>query len=285
MIISDKKKFVFIHNPKTAGTSLREALKEYHDRDSSYWHHLEDIYLDRVIDKAHITMRDFVYMPDYSSIDEYFSFGFVRNPYDRFYSAFQFYKKQYDVSIGFNDFSKTLNDISIRYDWRLIHFCPQYAFFYYGNKCKIDFIGRFENIKTDVLLVSSIIGVDIDIGKSNVSDNNKPIYIDNYNESTIRIVNKLYEKDFALFHYQKIIPNGTNNYIENHKDSVYESVILTKSHKPYDQIDILLKINKEQKISLDYHTPKSIRLDAIYKSSFWKAAKPVRFFYNLFTKL
>ena len=103
MIISDKRKFVFIHNPKTAGTSLRRALVKYHDREVSYWHHLEDIFLDRVIDKAHITMRDFVHMPDYSSIDEYFSFGFVRNPYDRFYSAFQFYKKNNEIFFIYKD--------------------------------------------------------------------------------------------------------------------------------------------------------------------------------------
>ena len=73
--VFDKKKCIFFHIPKTAGISLVKAL--FGDLD---WGHRDVKYYRNVFNKK--------------KFDSYFKFTFVRNPYDRLFSAYSFLKKE-----------------------------------------------------------------------------------------------------------------------------------------------------------------------------------------------
>ena len=90
MIISKQKKFVFIHNPKVAGSSIRNFLSKYDSFDNFFWHRGYIDGIDHAVDKPHIPLNDLAKTDYYQYInsDNYFVFGFVRNPYERVYSAY-----------------------------------------------------------------------------------------------------------------------------------------------------------------------------------------------------
>ena len=72
MFVNRKNKSIFIHNPKAAGTSIRNSfpLEEYGvlSRHRMFPHNPASVVKRNVGEKCW---------------DEYFKYGFVRNPYDR----------------------------------------------------------------------------------------------------------------------------------------------------------------------------------------------------------
>jgi hypothetical protein len=88
MIISERRGFIFLHNPKCAGTTVRTALSRFDTTGNFFWGF--DQWRGHKIDKAHLPL--FVTRskyPDYFSLfGQTFVFMFVRNPYQRAISAF-----------------------------------------------------------------------------------------------------------------------------------------------------------------------------------------------------
>lgn len=78
MFVSEKDKFIFIHTPKTAGSSIHIFFKDYYclkgkDRQDPIppIHHM----------KAKLFLK-------YNNLNSFYKFAFVRNPFDRLVSAF-----------------------------------------------------------------------------------------------------------------------------------------------------------------------------------------------------
>jgi hypothetical protein len=88
MIISDKFRFVFVHIPKCAGTSVRKALISLDDRVGKYQHVKVHDNLGR-LDYAHIPLKVLkkYFKEDYLCIENYQAFAIVRDPPSRFPSA------------------------------------------------------------------------------------------------------------------------------------------------------------------------------------------------------
>ena len=85
MLVSDTNKFVFHHFPKTGGTSILSALSQYSTKfdGHSLWNmlgNMDEEGRDWVTflheGKMHQPVREIKDLPDY------FSFAFVRNPFD-----------------------------------------------------------------------------------------------------------------------------------------------------------------------------------------------------------
>lgn len=227
MMVSDRKKFIFVHNPKAAGSSIRSALAQYDDRNNVYWDHDDNARLGRVLDKAHITLDDFLVYPDALLIDDYFVFGFVRNPYTRLVSAFHERNKQLGISgdtdTDINQFIQTeLNEINIRFDWKYIHFCPQYFFFYQGGKCRVDYIGRFESLGRDYARAANLANLEADTDLPHLNrrstDKHDPgaaeeeiaRCLEQFDPTSLAILNRLYDRDFVYFGYQKYTDNSVD---------------------------------------------------------------------------
>ena len=76
MMISKDKKCIFIHIPKTAGTSIEKMIQG--EKYIKGWSSHQKINEYKDDDKFH----------------EYFKFSFVRNPYERILSVFNYYKNR-----------------------------------------------------------------------------------------------------------------------------------------------------------------------------------------------
>jgi hypothetical protein len=89
MHISQSKKFVFVHNPKTAGLSTLKALGFSDNPPSSALYHIRPA-----------EARERIFQLTWS---DYFSFAFVRNPWDRMVSLYEYHRSiEYGLFTQFN---------------------------------------------------------------------------------------------------------------------------------------------------------------------------------------
>jgi hypothetical protein len=149
---------------------------------------------------------------DDSKWDSYFKFCFVRNPYDRIVSGWNYICETQLLSIDFDKYVKLQNVVS---DYEYSHtFLPQSTHIFTGNdesKIYMDYLGKFECLEEEFVTILKRIGFnDNEIvhnpeiklnarGKSktktkNVINNNKILHD----------VNKIYEEDFKHLHYNKL---------------------------------------------------------------------------------
>lgn len=182
-ILNRKHNVLFIHVPKTAGTSMerRKFLGSGgHQRIVEY--------------------------PDIG--DDVFKFSFVRNPWDRFVSAF--FCQQ-----AFTGVSKDVFNQYIREECSTgatparavhgIHFMPQWYFLLdsHGN-IGVDFVGRFESLHRDWKYVCDKVGVGSELGHQRKRIH-KP-YRDCYTPESWETVANLYRLDIDLFGYEMAYP-------------------------------------------------------------------------------
>ena len=277
MIVSKKHRFLFIHNPKCAGQSVRQTLQPYHDSEITYWDHEFSPLLARVVDKAHLWAKD-IELFEELDLNRFFVFGFVRNPYARFVSAFkQFILMNPEFnSMELNEFTdEFINPLSIRYDWNLIHFCPQHLFFWRGNKMVADYIGTLENFSENLIFISSFLGLDISEQRINASGSTEDS-VSRMSPETIKMVNSLYERDFLLFNYPMSKPIdevGVNTFTYR---SRVEGIVpnLANLHRNLRDRNDSLKADLESIIGeLDGVKQK---LNSLLSSRSWRLTKPFR---------
>ena len=140
MIISHEKKFIFIHNPKCAGTTFRAAIETHHDHSRRFWGVDHESYFQRDVDYAHLRLWELAALfPELMALFEtYNSVAFVRNPFQRFLSAISEHFKQYRPEAKLLELSAPAqleivrsficNELTlpcIQTDFRYVHFSPQ----------------------------------------------------------------------------------------------------------------------------------------------------------------
>jgi len=95
MIINKQHRFIYIHVPRTGGTSIRQAWKDL-DKNGLVDHSCK---IGRMR-KKHVTVRELrcVGKLNDCEFDRYFKFGFIRNPWDRVYSLYCKHREQSDIN-------------------------------------------------------------------------------------------------------------------------------------------------------------------------------------------
>lgn len=189
-------KILFIHIPKTGGTSILTLLGGTAHAPISYFKHLIEYKIVGI------------------KFEELFKFAFVRNPYYRFASAATAHymkqkslrnlnrEKEYEITQkGFTEFIYDYIITNKSDTWK--HFHQQNYFVCIENRIAVDFLGRFENIVTDWKYISNKIGITSEL--SHKKNNNMKVedYKNLYTEETRKIIYKKYELDFKLFNYSK----------------------------------------------------------------------------------
>jgi len=175
MLISEKHRAVFLHNPKCAGTSISKALKtnfEFYrlcDIDSSY---VPDQHRKEIPERY----RDF------------YTFCTYRNPYARFVSTWAFRVEQKGLKMGFEEYAKWLNVLRSHYGLQI-----QFA-----SLCNEIF--RFEEIVRQEYIDTPFGRVEF--GHENITQRGtvSSYYTQGISES---IVWRKFEPDFVEFGYRR----------------------------------------------------------------------------------
>lgn len=187
-------KSLFVHIPKSAGISVGYSL---------YGRKTGD----------HRTIADYKLCLTRSEFASFFKFTFVRNPWDRLFSAYSHMKRggrnQHDFDwsqkylSGYNSFDDFVSDWVNEDNVRLgLHFRPQYEFLCSkGSTPEVDRICRFENIAKDYEDVRRKLGVGTELATHNATSSEKKDYRSYYNRKTIAIVESVYRQDIETFGY------------------------------------------------------------------------------------
>jgi hypothetical protein len=205
-MINHKHKFIFIHIPKTGGTSIEAMFDpKAPSRDVQY---------------KHWSLSDYFEQKEY--ISEYFSFSFVRNPWSLTVSMYNYLwhsnynfpkvsrsnpKYKFIFNLSFKDFilhqkfqSGTLKSGDIFSDKINTKNLFQLDFVTHNNKL-VDFIGKFENLQQDFDTICEKIG----IARQELPHENKTNrkhYTEYYDNETREIVAQKYAKDIEYFGYK-----------------------------------------------------------------------------------
>lgn len=110
MIVSNEKNFVFMHNPKVAGTSVRKVLEPLRDTPFDFANNRPDpLTGERIIDRSHLGIDEFAhYYPSlWQRAKRLTFFALYRDPKARFLAAINQYSKMYgDTDIRFAPLGK-----------------------------------------------------------------------------------------------------------------------------------------------------------------------------------
>ena len=200
-MIIDKEKLIFIHIPKTAGTSLAF----YFDKNT------EDLIPDKYGVLKHDKIK--VIKTKIQNHKEYKKFTIVRNPYDRMVSWY-FYLKNECLQSGlplekafpcnFIQWIKDpygslyakqkLNIYKNGKDINMGYLDPQYTFL---DKDVV--VLKYENLNNDL---NNFFKKEIKLPIKNST--NHEYYLNYYNKYALEIVYDIYKEDFKRFNYKRI---------------------------------------------------------------------------------
>jgi len=228
MLISDRYRVVFIHNPKCGGTSLRDRLKPLDDRDNFYWLRQDNPHLNRRIDKAHVALEDFQrgFPEEFPNLEQYFCFTFVRDPYERFISAFnekfRLYVPESDAD-NYAEYRQKLNEFcvteataqAVRFKMGFQHFIPQHHFTHIGLKAVADFVGRMENFEADFQRIAALAKFPAEVAQADRVSNvrTRAARLEPWrllDPASIEHLNMLYARDFLQFGYVQLNPRASS---------------------------------------------------------------------------
>jgi len=220
-MISKEHRCIYIHIPKTAGTSIEKKLGHFETLKQNIQDHRTVAEIELLTDrKQHL--KNSLYSlklgkwnraplharnaltPQLTEkeFQEYYKFSFVRNSWSRMYSWYRnvlkddFHRRKYNIvdpNYSFEEFIKTKVDPN--------RFSQLYYLTNKKGNVNMDFIGRFENLNADFKKVA---------GKLDLEDSHLPKllmwqynhYTEFYNATTKDLVYKLFKDEIDYFNFE-----------------------------------------------------------------------------------
>ena len=217
-IINHTFKFIFVHSPKCAGTSVTayySPLTSYCDLEigsTKFGESIAPAYIKRFGIEKHSTYSEISAIVGSVVARAYFSFSFVRNPYHRAVSIFYFLKnwkswRGSEIMNRFSTFEEYVTSEFFQEDGPDRINRPQIFWFSEKLGCPnlgVNFVGRVENLNEDLMSIDKFIAVpswfkeSANLKKTNITKrSDEKVLTDNAAEA----VAKRYSLDFDTFGY------------------------------------------------------------------------------------
>jgi len=205
LIISHRHKFVFFAVPKTATHTIREALRAHlgdEDWEQQVLFGQQSLPIPQIarLGHGHITAREIRPFLDAEVWQDYFKFGFVRNPFDRFVSTCFFLNRE-DPQFS-RAATAIMKDRMLRPRFRQrVLVRPQHQQLCDADgRVALDFVGRYEDLQRSYDLICDRIGLPhTELGTKNASDHDD--YNSYYDAELRQLVAKFYADDLRIFAY------------------------------------------------------------------------------------
>jgi hypothetical protein len=160
-MISNKYNFICICNMRVASQSLSKSLSPYSIYDDTHIT-ANEIKEGKLISPAskRLLSDSEIFLNKHKNWDNYFKFGFIRNPYEHFLSVYMYLKKhKFPYTNNFSsytDYQDKTNYQSMS-DWSFTNLYDRISD--ENDNIIIDFVGRFENLKDDWDFITNKIGI------------------------------------------------------------------------------------------------------------------------------
>ncbi|MFD1314672.1 sulfotransferase family 2 domain-containing protein [Namhaeicola litoreus] len=205
MLISDTHEFIFVHVRKSAGGSINETLKSISIprpddliskvRTKLGWE--KDYHHYRF--RQHATLLNAKKVIPKEVFDKYFKFAFVRNPYTRLVSEYEYIRRTKDHGrnkrVMRMTFDQYITFQAARYNGHQVNMLVDKK-----GKLLSDFVGKMENLDEDWKVVCEKLKIPFNELPHNKKAK-KINYAEYYNEHNLELVAKLWAKDFETFGY------------------------------------------------------------------------------------
>ena len=187
-MIDDIHKVIFVHIPRTSGTSIESFMKDHTSRYKGIEKHSNAFQLYQSIGKK--------------KWNSYFKFSITRNPYDMVISL---YKAPAFRNIGYSA-GKSLKYFLSHYkpwDWEHGITCSDYL-----NRHDLDHIGEFDDRDKTIDIINKKTGLSIKKSlqlrpvQSSSKGSHKKHYSEYYDDETREIVAQKYAEDIERFKYE-----------------------------------------------------------------------------------
>jgi chondroitin 4-sulfotransferase 11 len=198
-VISHKHKFIFVHIPKCAGTSIENLFTP----DVNWW-----LRKTNLGSEQHLTIGEMKRINKYNEhLSTYFKFSVIRNPWSRFLSAYKFAKN------GFRKTRCSFKEFCLNTQKNCPQKGPHKPYYRYiktqqfdylcdgSGEIVVDFICKLENLQEDFNIICDKIGIP----RKQLPHTNKSKhkhYTEYYDEETRQIVAEKYKKDIEYFGYE-----------------------------------------------------------------------------------
>jgi hypothetical protein len=208
MIYRKNPRFIFIHIPKTGGTSIESALCRYllgaelseiSPRQAKYCLLPGPGFIHQ-----HCKIREFLGKYGPREVNEFFQFAFVRNPWDLVASEiFYFQKERHPIFHGLSFADSVRRLVSYRGQIWGHDFSPQKSYLVDANgRLSNVFIGRFERLQSDFSVICEKLGFpDLKLPHLLQTDHERPMYPELYDDTTRGLVAEHFQEDINEFGY------------------------------------------------------------------------------------
>jgi len=182
------KEFIFIHIPKTAGTSMTKIFGEAFQK--------------------HNTAKEVIEIIGKKKWNNAYKFTVVRNPWDKVFSWYKFrvklnQSKMATKPISFKDWvACTYGEPKDKYYYyRAKNFMPQVDWLKNDEDViDMDNIIRFENLQEDFKIVAQELGINSVL--PHINKTKETNYRDYYDEETKKIIKEWFHEDIKTFEYK-----------------------------------------------------------------------------------
>jgi hypothetical protein len=265
--VNHNLKALYFHIPKCGGTNIKKLLVEKYGfifinqikkrRDHFTEFCENDISLDLPNQSANSIRKKGVFRyfidnnftNDLLNMDDekwktYFKFTFIRDPYKKIISAFNFLKYTYNtVPLYCQDFCYKNFNSFFEFKTMINNFGYYHTFITQNDhlldhkmKINVNYIGNIDNYDEEMSRIFEIIGIKGSEINNLDENNEKQIYNKNisydqdkfyefYDEKTFNLVNELFSIDFDLLNFKKQenFTSFVEYYSQNTKNETYES--------------------------------------------------------------
>lgn len=207
-MICRERKIIFIHIPKTGGTSIEDVIWGTDRKNRTP----DQLWMGMVRPGRnkyqagglqHLLAEQVRREVGNELFESCFKFAMVRNPWDRAVSQFVYMKQRSDLRrlIGLNRFSSFKTYLSRLHRFDHVQWMPQWRFLLDDNgDMLVDFVGRFEDFETDVR--KALAQLNITCGTlPHEMRGKRDHYSRYYDDESRKLVAIMYAQDIELFGY------------------------------------------------------------------------------------
>ncbi|HTA46988.1 MAG TPA: sulfotransferase family 2 domain-containing protein [Bryobacteraceae bacterium] len=205
-MISHKLRCIFVHVPKTGGTSIEDVIWPAERTEEDLWMGFVSAHGNKYQTGGlqHLLARQIRQEVGDEIFGDYFKFAIVRNPWDRSVSQFCYTRIRTDLHelIGMTAETSFSEYLALIEGHEHVQWQPQFDFLYDADgSILVDFVGRFERLEQDARSIFSRLSLETGtLPHANASDR-RP-YREYFDASCKRRIERLYGQDIEAFGYE-----------------------------------------------------------------------------------